>query len=591
MGDDQNVNLNLDDVARSFHQHLTPRLVDLLELAAYVYSADSSTQRGSGWTTDAAQEKYDREFHLVMPVRDLEFWRSPSISKKLTSALSFLTDDDWKLDFVRCEGRNSIDGYLSFGADKWPFQSIDRVLMFSGGLDSLAGALETGAAGGRLLLVSHRSKASINKRQQALVGNLAKMFPGRVAHVPVWVNKDKDLGREHTQRSRSFLFAALGAVVAESVRAAGVRFFENGVVSVNLPVAEEVKRSRASRTTHPLGLQMFAEIFGMILGRPLVVDNPFLARTKTEVVELIARHGGRDMISETCSCAHTGHFQARAQQHCGTCSQCIDRRMAVLAAGLEKCDPETDYVSDVFTGVRKGGYEQNMAVDWVHHGLALHNMSDDRIAQVFNLELTRAARPFNNRSATVKMLIDVHRRHATAVHSVLVKQMAQASEAQISGELDRTCLLAKVASGAHLQAPWLRYAHRIADILSAALPVACEKQRPKNEPELQQICDGLLVAAGEKLIREFPFLRWSSVKTKPGWSDEEAMLWVELKYVRTKADLGPISEAVAADITKYGDNRRRTLFVVYDPNHLILNEEDFAAPIVGRPGCALRIVR
>ena len=46
-----------------------------------------------------------------------------------------------------------------------------------------------------------------------------------------------------------------------------------------------------------------------------------------------------------------------------------------------------------------------------------------------------------------------------------------------------------------------------------------------------------------------------------------------------------------ADITKYGDNARRTLFVVYDPFHLILNEARFATPIESRREMMVRFIR
>lgn len=591
LGDDANVNLNIDDVAKVFGQHLSPRLTDLLELAAYVFSADSSTPRGTAWSNDGAVENYDRDFHLVVPVREVGFWNQEQLRSQLLSILTFLTDDKWTIDFVALNKSRSADGYLNFARDDWPFYGVDRVIMFSGGLDSLAGAVETGSAGGRLVLVSHRSKGLVNERQQHLVAELATMYPGRVLHVPVWINKESNLGREHTQRSRSFLFAALGTVVAESVRGDGVRFFENGVVSINLPVAEEVKRSRASRTTHPWGLQQFTKFFGQVVGRPLVVDNPFLGRTKEEVVTCVASNGAAALIGRTCSCAHMGHFQAKAQQHCGTCSQCIDRRVAVLAAGLADHDPETDYVSDVFAGPRKPGQEQNMGVDFVHHALALYRMSDNEIATKFNTELSRAARPTSNRTATIKIFVDLHRRHAAAVHRVLVDQLQRASSNQLTGQLDPTSLLAKVALNEHLKPSWRRYCERIGDVLEAGLPRACRSEKPKTEPRLQEIGDGILAGAGEDLVREFPFLRWSSSMTKPDWSDESAKVWVELKYVRKKAGIKEITEAIAADITKYGDNARRTLFVVYDPGHHIADDRTFAGPVESRPDMMMRIIR
>ncbi len=68
-------------------------------------------------------------------------------------------------------------------------------------------------------------------------------------------------------------------------------------------------------------------------------------------------------------------------------------------------------------------------------------------------------------------------------------------------------------------------------------------------------------------------------------------LWVELKYVRKKSDLVPITDAIAGDITKYGDNGRRTLFVVYDPEHVIANDNEFARPVQSRFGMMVRFIR
>ena len=65
------------------------------------------------------------------------------------------------------------------------------------------------------------------------------------------MNKDKALGREYTQRTRSFLFAALGVTFARMSGLDRLRFYENGVVSLNLPPSPQVVGARASRTTHP----------------------------------------------------------------------------------------------------------------------------------------------------------------------------------------------------------------------------------------------------------------------------------------------------------------------------------------------------
>jgi hypothetical protein len=409
-------------------------------------------------------------------------------------------------------------------------------------------------------------------------------------HIPVWVNKDENMGKEPTQRTRSFLYAALGAIVSASVKSDGVRFFENGVVSLNLPVADEVTRARASRTTHPIALQQFGALFSMVLDREIIVDNPFIFKTKADVVSVLSARNGAELIGLTCSCSRT-MFQSKTQWHCGTCSQCIDRRMAILAAGLDHHDPEQDYETDVFLGPRKDGYEKNMAVDYVRHASELNCMTSEEMAARFNRDLGRAIRFFVKRSEAAQQFIELHKRHGATVEAVVVRHLQKHAAGLVAGKLAPSSLLALVAGQQHQVPIWRRYADRITELLRAGLPTACKSHKPTDESHLQEICDGILNAHNGTLIREYPFLRWGTTLTKPDWSAEELCLWVELKYVRKKEDIRKIGAAIAEDITKYGDNQRNVLYVVYDPGHLITDERSFAAPVLKRPTMQVQFIR
>ena len=79
--------------------------------------------------------------------------------------------------------------------------------------------------------------------------------------------------------------------------------------------------------------------------------------------------------------------------------------------------------------------------------------------------------------------------------------------------------------------------------------------------------------------------------TKPDWSAELLNLWVEMKYIRKPSDIRPITEAIAADITKYGDNQRYVIFIVYDPGHLVTDEGEFSSEILRRPTMRVRFIR
>src|SRR5262249_26311817 len=148
------------------------------------------------------------------------YWSQPDVQQQLKRTLAFLSDDIFNFEFQPLTVDRPVQHYLELGEDEdWPFRGVERVLMFSGGLDSLAGAVETAARGERLVLVSHRSVGTLDKRQRELFQKLRSAYRNRMIHIPVWVNKEKNFGREHTQRTRSFLFSALGTVVAESVKA------------------------------------------------------------------------------------------------------------------------------------------------------------------------------------------------------------------------------------------------------------------------------------------------------------------------------------------------------------------------------------
>ncbi len=592
VGNDPNVNIRLEKLAKIFKQNFAPRLVDLLEIASYIYTADASTQRGTDWTDNNSTEAWERDFHFIIPVRDLTFWQTPEVIKLLLQIITFISNDKVKIDFVKLEKDRTVDEYLQFGElEDWEFYGIDRVTMFSGGLDSLAGITEQANQNHPLMLVSHSPVNTTYSRQKKLYEELTAKFDAPIQHIPVFINKDSKLGREFLQRTRSLLFSAIGTVIAESVKADGVRFYENGIVSLNLPVADEVLRARASRTTHPFTLKLFSDFYSLVTERNFIVDNPYILKTKKDIIEIIKLNNSADLIEHSCSCAHTGYFQSASQWHCGTCSQCIDRRVAIFAANAQELDPETDYVVDVFTGKRKDGYEKNIAVNFARHATELNRMSEAEIATKFSRDISRAIRNFSDQSDATQKLIQIHKEHGKSVCKVLAQKISENSEKLIVGEVDKSSMLFAVASNEHRESSWVAFAEKIIHLLNNGIPKSCQTHKPQNEPHLQEICDGILLANDNILVREFPFMRWSSGATKPDWSAEDLSFWVEAKYVRKKEDLGAIREALSSDITKYGDNGRRVLFFIYDPLHIITNESEFSNPINNRETMMMHFLR
>ena len=76
-----------------------PLLEDLLEIAAYVLAADAATDRGDPTLPDMGED-WRRRFRFVIPVRRPEVWASSELTALLADTLSFLSEDDYRFEFV-----------------------------------------------------------------------------------------------------------------------------------------------------------------------------------------------------------------------------------------------------------------------------------------------------------------------------------------------------------------------------------------------------------------------------------------------------------------------------------------------------------
>ncbi|MBA3518414.1 MAG: hypothetical protein H0T75_12405, partial [Rhizobiales bacterium] len=360
-GAEQNIKLRLEDISRAMVRPIPDRIADLTEIAAYVYCADQGTSRG-GPADVGMGARWRRRFRFVIPVRDPDHWSGRAVVELLHSTLSFLSDDEYEFEFEQASSPPPFQDYLAFGEDDPAAFGTDRVVLFSGGLDSLSGAIEElSAKRTRIALVSHRSSPKVHDHQKRLVRALKHRFPKRILHVPILLTRQRGLPvREFTQRTRSFLYSALGCAVGHLLGNNSVRFYENGVVSINLPISEQVVGARATRTTHPLVLDLFRRFFSAALGASIFLDNPFIWRTKSEVVRAIVVSGCGDLIRETVSCTRV-HEATKLHTHCGCCSQCLDRRFGVLAAAAGEHDPVEMYRIELLTGDRDKPLDRVMA--------------------------------------------------------------------------------------------------------------------------------------------------------------------------------------------------------------------------------------
>lgn len=460
-----NITLRIEDIHSKMVRSVPTQFHDLLEIATYVYSADQAIKRGAD-DVDNFGDGWRRDLHFVVPVRNLDFWRSANVLATLRSTLGFLSDDNYQFDFVQMDQDHTIQEYLEFNDTQQLFGRPEQVVMFSGGLDSLGGAIEEILTQKRrVVLVTHKSTPKLNNRHRNMETLLAaKAGDNAPHHISVRVHKTKGLNHEYTQRSRSFLYMSIGATIARMLGLKSVRFYENGVISLNLPVCAQVAGGRATRTTHPKVMKGFQEIISLVAGEPFTIENPFIWKTKADVVEVITKAGCADLIAHSMTCTHTWEM-TNQHTHCGGCSQCIDRRFAVVAAKADQYDPADHYKVDVFTQSRNKGDDKIMAAAYLERANQVKSLTD--VTQFISsyAEVSRVFRYLDGSTAqAAQRVFDLYKRHATEVTGALDELVSRNITAIRERTLPGDCLLRTVyESGSVISIPAVASAEKMPD--------------------------------------------------------------------------------------------------------------------------------
>jgi 7-cyano-7-deazaguanine synthase in queuosine biosynthesis len=441
-GPKKNLRLQLDDIRRGLLEVEPELLTDLAEIAAYVFAADNLVSRG-GDALKNMGKAWRRRFRLVIAVRQPGIWKEPQRLHALCEALRFLSEDSWDFEFVRLEDPPSIQGYVNFAKTEAETGGSSAIVLFSGGLDSFAGAVHELLAGDRhIVLLSRRIGGMTDGRQSELAEELKRGHPRRVTHVRVSAGlTDETRAVEHTQRTRSFLLVAMALMAAEIERTGRICFYENGIMSVNLPISTQVVGARCSRSTHPRSLMLLQELCRLIRRDDIAIENPFIWKTKVEVVRELLEKPEADAIRHTLSCSRSR--QTSYQPHCGTCAQCLQRRIATLGAGAAEADPRESYNVDLLLGPREPGVDRAMAVDTVRSALEFRRLSDDEFATRFAGQFAWLAMSFPGlaHDEVARRIGAMFRRHGEAVRRIFTKAAADHARDLIDHTLPDSCLL------------------------------------------------------------------------------------------------------------------------------------------------------
>jgi 7-cyano-7-deazaguanine synthase in queuosine biosynthesis len=471
------LNLQLDPLDTQLQGAVSGIANDLLYIACCCMAADQRINRGSK-QIDVHRRKWRRHFTMVVPVSSPKVWNRSEVASALSEALRFATDDEWSFSFVKQPPHTLRQTLFGKATDRAMRGNPDCVVLFSGGMDSLCAMVEaTVDEGRRPLALSFRSAHQTTHGQVELVRSLRqRLDEWWLPHVGFSAHRQGGQEPDTSQRSRAFVLAALGCAVAESLGIQDVLLPDNGYVSINPPISGELAGALASRSTHPTLLRLVNDLVSLLFpDQSIMVANPLADRTRAEALEILKRYGFQGLITQTLTCGKfRSHKQSRAVPHCGTCSQCVDRRFAVVTAGLEEIEPADRYVVDLFTQELAKGEAMKVAPMFVTFAQRAFNLSPEAIITLIP-QLTSCLDPQSDDVERDALnLADLLWRHSREVTTVVAEMITRHRHDLAAGTLPERSLLRLIMGGA--SAVEVPQASRVVDSVSVDMVPTMERR-------------------------------------------------------------------------------------------------------------------
>lgn len=337
---------------------------DFLILSFIVYNVDRAINRKKhsidGWQRNIILEN--------VPVVNLASMKNGRDA--FNRAISFLTGDLWDIHFVQADPYNyhPIKNIRNYNKC-----DIEKVALFSGGLDSLIGFIDEVSSlspSKKILLISHMELGKEYKDQQGILDYCREhnFYNGKFEQLLLNAGlrpKTWNISRtptESTFRSRSLLFFAAGIYIAYHINShTNLIVPENGTISINIPLDKGRRSACSTRTTHPVFISKLEKALSLV-GIDNKFINPYKLASKKDMVERCCSREDKKSVFKllaplSCSCAKRGHnhfwdktslqIKENSIKHCGMCLPCLYRRVSLNGVGL---DDEKYLGTDVLNG-------------------------------------------------------------------------------------------------------------------------------------------------------------------------------------------------------------------------------------------------
>jgi 7-cyano-7-deazaguanine synthase in queuosine biosynthesis len=322
-------------------EELPARLVDFLRIATAIYVVDRLARRRTAQGT----KRPSRTIGMQVEILAADFWCDPRVRDAVHETVEFVSGDFWNVEFVADKARYT--RHCRFLPDQENESPL--VCLYSGGLDSVAGLAA------RIKQCPARPVIPVTvwhqPRQRHLVRQQMKLFRRQfdtpvdplIAKVAMnWSSKVDRSRQERSQRCRSFLFAALGAIAAILNGQQIVEVFESGIGAINLPLMAGMIGSKTTKSAHPKFLRLISRLASLVAEIDIEFSLPFMPLTKGELVRSLRGSGLEELANRSASCIHFPQRHCK-QKQCGVCPACIFRRQALASAGITEPNDAYEY--------------------------------------------------------------------------------------------------------------------------------------------------------------------------------------------------------------------------------------------------------
>jgi len=211
-------------------------------------------------------------------------------------------------------------------------KKFDAVCLFSGGIDSYSGILNSRRHFNRL-----EGVFSAHSDQKKIIKIVKNLFESNLKYygIDLFKLKAPSMGKGGYSQTRGFFYMLSAAAHMNLVGA------DNLIVSECGPTMYQPQFSpvdSVTLTAHPAIIEFTKNIIFSILNKKIKIITPFEDLTKAEVMSVSP---DKNSLKQTHSC-----ITQRFGDHCGTCYGCVVRRLAGIASDIQDVQYRKDPIMD-----------------------------------------------------------------------------------------------------------------------------------------------------------------------------------------------------------------------------------------------------